>query len=63
MAEGQYYWCLKHRRVEPYDGCKSEDRLGPYDTMDEAARALQHVQERNDMWEHDPRFRDDDDEE
>ncbi len=58
MAEGQYYWCLEHHRVEPYDGCKAADRLGPYDTVDEAERAIQRVEERNEEWDNDPRFND-----
>ena len=33
MADGEWYWCLKHHAVEPYDGCRSEERLGPYATQ------------------------------
>ena len=62
MAEGQYYWCLEHHRVEPYEGCRAADRLGPYDTADEARHALETVQQRNEQWENDPRFNDDEDE-
>jgi len=29
MAHGEWYWCLKHHAVEPYEGCRSEERLGP----------------------------------
>lgn len=61
MAQGQWYYCLKHHAVEPYDGCKNEDRLGPYENQTEAANALQTVQERNDQWDHDPRWNDDED--
>ncbi len=61
MAEGQWYWCLKHRKVEPYGACKAEDRLGPYATPDEAAGALDQVKARNEAWDHDPRFNDDED--
>ncbi|HBX81425.1 MAG: hypothetical protein WAV45_05690 [Propionibacteriaceae bacterium] len=60
MSDGQWYWCLDHHAVEPYDGCKSADRLGPYATKDEAANALQAVQDRNVEWDNDPRFNDDD---
>ena len=28
MAEGEWFYCLKHKTVEPYDACKSESRLG-----------------------------------
>ncbi len=62
MAEGSWYYCLTHHAVERYDGCKSIDRLGPYDTAEDAARALAKVAERNDAWDNDPRFNDDDDE-
>jgi len=56
----QYYYCLDHHRVEPFEGCKSADRLGPYPTSQEAAKALQTVQQRNDVWDNDPRFKDPD---
>ena len=58
MNEGQWYFCLKHHAVEPYDGCKSADRLGPYETPEEAGRALETVRERNEEWERDPRWND-----
>ncbi len=51
MSDGDWYWCLKHHAVEPYEGCKAEDRLGPYATRDEATHALQQVRERNDRWD------------
>ncbi|WP_366521512.1 hypothetical protein [Micropruina sp.] len=37
--------------MEPYEGCKAEDRLGPYPTRDEAAAALEKVRERNEQWD------------
>lgn len=51
MADGQWYYCLLHHEVEPYDGCKAENRLGPYASADEAAKALDKVRERNEAWE------------
>ncbi|HOA90117.1 MAG TPA: hypothetical protein PKX10_00435 [Propioniciclava tarda] len=51
MTEGPWYYCLKHHAVEPYDGCKSEDRLGPYETYAEASDALEKVRERNEAWD------------
>ncbi len=51
MSGDGWYWCLKHHAVEPYEGCKADDRLGPYPTRDEAAHALQKVQERNEQWD------------
>lgn len=61
MAQGQFYFCLTHHAVEPYEACKSEDRLGPYDTREQAEQALARVQERNEEWDNDPRYNDDDD--
>ncbi|HEY9393207.1 MAG TPA: hypothetical protein VIP58_03680 [Nocardioides sp.] len=48
---GEYYYCLKHKTVEPYEGCKAKDRLGPYASHAEASRALEHVEENNERWE------------
>ena len=56
MAHGEWYWCLTHHAVEPYEGCRSEERLGPYATKAEASRALERVAERNKEFDHDPRF-------
>lgn len=58
--DGTWWYCLKHHAVEPYGGCKAEERLGPYATPDEAAEALKRVQQRNVDWDEDPRFADDD---
>jgi len=55
----EYWYCLKHHAVEEKDGCKNADRLGPYSTEEEAARALEKVQERNEEWDHDPKWNDD----
>ncbi len=57
---GSWYYCLDHRSVEPYEGCRSQSRLGPYATAADAARALERVTERNDDWDTDPRFNDPD---
>jgi len=58
MAE-KYFYCLKHHTVEGKHGCKASDRLGPYATHAEAERALEKVEERNEQWEHDPDWNDD----
>lgn len=44
-----YWWCLKHKRVEraPRQGWFHGQRLGPFDTESEAARALEIVNARN----------------
>ncbi|WP_420175815.1 hypothetical protein [Luteococcus sp. OSA5] len=56
----QWYWSLKEHRVVGEGEAKAEDRLGPYPTREEAAKALDHVQERNEQWVTDPRFNDPD---
>lgn len=61
-AENEYYFCLKHRAVEPWDGCTSANRLGPYATRQEAQAALDRVAARNEAWDHDPKWNDDEDE-
>lgn len=50
-SDPEYYFCLKHHAVEPRKGCRAADRLGPYPTEAEAARALEKVAERNEAWE------------
>ena len=60
---GSWYYCLDHRAVEPYEGCRSQTRLGPYPTREDAAQALERVVERNDVWENDPRYNDPDEDE
>lgn len=46
MAEEGWYYCLKHRQVEPKAGCRAADRLGPYPDRETAARALEIARER-----------------
>jgi hypothetical protein len=58
---GQWFFCLKHHTVEPEAGCKAADRLGPYSSEAEASRALEKVAERNEAWENDPNWNDDQD--
>jgi hypothetical protein len=58
--DGQYWFCLKHHTVEGVDGCRSQDRLGPYATADEASHALDKVAERNQDWDNDPKWSDQD---
>ena len=58
MSE-EYWYCLVHHRVEGEEGCRNADRLGLYPTEGEAARALEKVAERNEAWEHDPAWNDD----
>ncbi len=37
-------------------GCRNQDRLGPYASEAEASHALDKVQERNEDWDHDPKW-------
>ncbi len=60
MAD-KYYFCLKHHAVEGKKGCTASQRLGPYDSEEEAARALEKVAERNEAWDNDPNWNDLDD--
>jgi hypothetical protein len=60
MSDGHYWFCLKHHTVEGDEGCRNADRLGPYATADEASHALEKVQERNEQWDSDPNWNDDD---
>ena len=57
--EEEYWFCLKHHAVEGRDGCRNQDRLGPYPTAAEASRALEKVEERNEEWDNDPDWNDD----
>ena len=50
-TEQRWYYCLRHNTVEPEPGCPAKDRLGPYPTQEEAARALEKVRERNKEWD------------
>ena len=46
-----WFYCLKHRTVEGPVGCRAKDRLGPYETREEAEHALEKVKERNEAWQ------------
>jgi hypothetical protein len=60
-AGTKYWYCVKHRAVEQgEDICPSVDRLGPYGSREEASRALERAQERNEEWDNDPRWNDED---
>lgn len=56
---GRWWYCLEHHTVEEPDGCGTSNRLGPYASAEEASRALEKVQERNEAWDNDPRWNDD----
>ncbi|WP_433272857.1 hypothetical protein ACQPZA_20655 [Pseudonocardia xinjiangensis] len=46
MSEAQWFYCLKHGTVEPAEGCRAADRLGPYPDRETASRALEIAHER-----------------
>jgi hypothetical protein len=50
-SEQRWWFCLKHHTVEPEQGCRAEDRLGPYPTREAAEHALETVQRRNEEWD------------
>ncbi|MEU0932861.1 hypothetical protein [Embleya sp. NPDC005971] len=56
---GEWYYCLKHGTVEEGPECRAADRLGPYESREEAGRALETVRERDAQWREDPRWNDD----
>ena len=49
--DGDWYWCLRHERVEQGPGCKPSDRMGPYPTRTDAENWRQKVAERNAAWD------------
>ena len=55
---GSWWYCLRHNRVEDQSGCALTDRLGPYDSPEEAAQALDKARRRTE--EEDARDRADD---
>ena len=58
MSDEKFWFCMTHREVEGKDGCKPADRLGPYDSADEASRALEIAAERTRAWDNDPKWND-----
>jgi hypothetical protein len=54
MTEQQWFYCLNHHKVEPPEGCRAIDRLGPYPDPETAARALEIARQRTeeaDRWD------------
>ena len=48
-----WYYCLVHQQVEPEEGCPNVERMGPYETQADAARALEKARERNEAYDSD----------
>jgi hypothetical protein len=60
MADDQWWFDLRTKAaVQDSKAGRSADRLGPYSSREEAERALQKVEERNEAYDHDPRWNDD----
>jgi hypothetical protein len=60
MSDDDWWFDLKTKTAvqDPKAG-KASERLGPYPTREEAERALEKVQERNEEYDNDPRWNDD----
>jgi hypothetical protein len=52
-SRGPWYWCLTHGRVEPAEGCANIERMGPFETRDLAATALDRAAQRTKDWDED----------
>lgn len=55
---GEWFYCIKHAKVEEGPECPAKDRLGPYASREEASQALAIADERNREWRNDPRWHD-----
>lgn len=56
----KWFYCVRHHRPEhASDGCPALDRLGPYDSKEQAEHALEIAEARNKAWDEDPRWNDD----
>jgi hypothetical protein len=44
--ESTFWFCETHHAVEPFHGCGSGKRIGPFDSETAAANALQTIAER-----------------
>lgn len=59
--DGDWWFCLRHMKVEHGAGCPNKDRMGPYKSEAEAGNALETARERNKTWrEQDAAFDGDD---
>ncbi|MBB1244220.1 hypothetical protein GL263_11715 [Streptomyces durbertensis] len=55
---GEWFYCLRHQKVEEGPECPAKDRFGPYGTREEAENAMRTAHERNKEWQNDPRWHD-----
>lgn len=54
----KFWYCLIHHSVEPNDGCADSMRLGPFPTRADAELALDRARSRNESWDEDERWHD-----
>ncbi len=57
--EEEWYYCIEHGTVEPKLGCRVATRIGPFPTREQAEKALETVERRNQAWDKDPNWTDD----
>ena len=50
-GEQRWWFCLRHKTVEPAAGCPGRERLGPYATREEAEHALETARRRTEEWD------------
>ena len=51
--EDQWWYCLRHQRVEQGTACRATDRMGPYAEEASARAALQTAAQRTQSWDAD----------
>jgi hypothetical protein len=44
--EGTFWFCVEHHAVESFAGCGRHDRIGPFDSSEDAANALKTISDR-----------------
>jgi hypothetical protein len=58
-ADQQWWYCLRHERVEQGASCPATDRMGPYADEAGARQALAGASQRTEAWDEDPLWKDD----
>lgn len=46
----KWYYCLRHHTVEEGRTCRADERLGPYDSAEEARQWRDRVAARDESW-------------
>jgi hypothetical protein len=49
--DGTYWYCVDHHRVELFENTDSQNRIGPFETQEEAENALQTIADREKRYE------------